>query len=131
MVRVFSRIAGTSLATIFSFLHDLFGPENQSNRVIELNASDDKGIDIVRNKIPNFVKTKTDKLRLVILDEADQLTADAQSALKKIIEQYTNNTRFCMICNNIDKIRKDSGVSKELFDHYMIQFREFYRTDLL
>ena len=88
---------------------------NSIGMKLELNASDDRGICTIREQVKAFAssvqimdnddyKVKT---KLVILDEADQLTADAQSALKKIIEQYTHNTRFCMICNNIDKIRKE------------------------
>ena len=84
--------------------------------VMELNASDDRGIEVVRNKIKQFVKSKNvfisdtgnenpqDKFKLVILDEADAMTNDAQAILRKIVEEYTNNTRFCLICNNIQNI---------------------------
>ena len=72
--------------------------------ILELNASDDRGIDTVRKKIPDFVKTASNKIRLVILDEADALTNDAQSALRRVIEDYSKNSRFCLICNNINKI---------------------------
>lgn len=83
---------------------------------LELNASDDRGISIIRDQVKTFASSsqfiKENNIykvntKLVILDEADQLTIDAQSALRKIIEQYTYNTRFCLICNNIDKIRKE------------------------
>jgi replication factor C subunit 3/5 len=72
--------------------------------ILELNASDHRGIDVVRNKIVNFVSVKSDKIRLVILDEADAMTQDAQSALRRIIETGSKNSRFCIICNNINKI---------------------------
>lgn len=84
--------------------------------VMELNASDDRGIEVVRNKIKQFVKSKNvfisdtkdesyqDKFKLVILDEADAMTNDAQAILRKIVEEYTRNTRFCLICNNIQNI---------------------------
>lgn len=83
---------------------------------MELNASDDRGIEVVRNKIKQFVKSKNvfisdtpdsnleDKSKLVILDEADAMTNDAQAILRKIVEEYTDNTRFCLICNNIQNI---------------------------
>lgn len=88
---------------------------NSVGMKLELNASDDRGICPIREQVKTFASsvqiTENDnckvKTKLVILDEADQLTSDAQSALKKIMEQYTSNTRFCMICNNIDKIRKE------------------------
>ena len=72
--------------------------------ILELNASDDRGIDVVRNKIPDFVKTKSDKLRLVILDEADAMTQEAQCALRRVMEMYIHSSRFCLICNNFNKI---------------------------
>lgn len=83
--------------------------------VMELNASDDRGIEVVRNKIKQFVISKNvffgknvedreDIFKLVILDETDAMTNDAQAILRKIIEEYTNNTRFCLICNYIQNI---------------------------
>ena len=86
-----------------------------SYMVLELNASSGRGIDVVREKILKFVSTdtvfhnqfnKTSKKlpKLVILDEADGVTIDAQNALRIIIEKYTHNARFCLICNCIAKI---------------------------
>lgn len=72
--------------------------------ILELNASDERGIDTIRNKIPDFVKTSSNYIKLVILDEADALTSDAQSALRRVIEKYSKSSRFCLICNNINKI---------------------------
>lgn len=83
--------------------------------VLELNASDDRGIEVVRSKIKQFVMSKNvffgstieernDIFKLVILDETDAMTADAQAILRKIVEEYTNNTRFCLICNYIQNI---------------------------
>lgn len=80
--------------------------------VMELNASDDRGIEVVRTKIKQFVTAKnfavnqnTENLfKLVILDETDAMTADAQAILRKIVEKYTYNTRFCLICNYIQNI---------------------------
>ena len=77
---------------------------------LELNASDDRGIDVVRDQIKEFAATKklqfngTASVKLVILDEADAMTQDAQAALRRVIEKYTSNTRFCLICNYVNKI---------------------------
>ena len=73
----------------------------------ELNASDDRGIDVVREQIKEFAGTKklfSSGVKLVILDEADAMTQDAQAALRRVIEKYTANTRFCIICNYVNKI---------------------------
>ncbi|NWX57803.1 RFC5 factor, partial [Promerops cafer] len=72
-----------------------------------LNASDDRGIDIVRGPILSFASTRTifkKGFKLVILDEADAMTQDAQNALRRVIEKFTENTRFCLICNYLSKI---------------------------
>tara|TARA_R100001163_G_C5068510_1_gene209050 strand:+ start:20049 stop:22277 length:2229 start_codon:yes stop_codon:yes gene_type:complete len=90
-------------SSILALARQMYGP-NYKRYILELNASDDRGIDMVRNKIPIFAKTKSDDMRLVILDEADAMTDDAQSALRRIMELYIKNCRFCLICNNINKI---------------------------
>lgn len=74
---------------------------------IHLNASDDRGIDIIRNQIYQFVNTKTffgTGIKFVILDEVDHMTKNAQQALRYLIQQYSENVRFCLICNYISKI---------------------------
>jgi replication factor C subunit 3/5 len=81
----------------------LYG-ENFKSYVLELNASDDRGIEIVRNVIPEYAKTKSDKIKFIILDEADAMTTEAQGALRRVIEIYSKNCRFCIICNNIHSI---------------------------
>ncbi|GAA6020175.1 hypothetical protein JCM8202_002563 [Rhodotorula sphaerocarpa] len=80
------------------------------NNCLELNASDDRGIDVVREQIKNFASTRMQGgggmagFKLIILDEADMMTSAAQSALRRVIEQYTKNVRFCIICNYVNKI---------------------------
>ena len=81
----------------------LYG-DNFKSYVLELNASDDRGIEIVRNVIPEYAKTKSDKIKFIILDEADAMTTEAQSALRRVIEIYSKNCRFCIICNNIHSV---------------------------
>lgn len=74
--------------------------------VLDFNASDDRGIKAIRSSIKKFVSTKsyTKKIKLVILDEFDNITIDAQYALRRIIENFSSNVRFCFICNFIHKI---------------------------
>ena len=75
--------------------------------VIHLNASDERGIDIIRNQINQFVKSKSlfeTGLKFVILDEVDYMTKNAQQALKYLLQLTTYNVRFCLICNYISKI---------------------------
>lgn len=95
-------------STILACAKKLYEPQQFGQMVLELNASDDRGIDIVRTQILNFASSRgmyaTSKYKLVILDEADQMTNDAQSALRRIIEKYTENARFCLITNYLNKI---------------------------
>jgi replication factor C subunit 3/5 len=73
----------------------------------QLNASDERGIDVVREQIKQFAETRTlfsTGFKLIILDEADMMTNAAQAALRRVIEQYTKNVRFCIICNYVNKI---------------------------
>ncbi|ETW04541.1 hypothetical protein, variant [Aphanomyces invadans] len=84
----------------------LYG-NNYASMVLELNASDDRGINVVRDQIKEFAGTKklfSSGIKLIILDEADAMTNDAQFALRRVIEKYTKNARFCLICNYVSKI---------------------------
>ena len=98
---------------ILAIARQLFGPKKFSERVIELNASDERGINIVRNKIVTIAKRSVSEkdpdyvcppFKLIILDEADAMTMEAQSALRKTMEDYSRITRFCFICNYINQI---------------------------
>ncbi|ODN01732.1 Replication factor C subunit 5 [Orchesella cincta] len=94
-------------STILACAKQLYAPKEFSSMVLELNASDDRGIGIVRGQILNFASTRTifkSKYKLIILDEADAMTNDAQNALRRVIEKYTENVRFCIICNYLGKI---------------------------
>jgi replication factor C subunit 3/5 len=74
---------------------------------LQLNASDDRGIDVVREQMKNFAGTRklfSSGVKLIVLDEADAMTQDAQFALRRVIEKYTKNTRFCLIGNYVSKI---------------------------
>ncbi|XP_046818906.1 replication factor C subunit 5 isoform X3 [Vespa crabro] len=94
-------------STILACARKLYKPAQFNSMVLEMNASDDRGIGIVRGQILNFASTGTmyrSGFKLIILDEADAMTNDAQNALRRIIEKYTENVRFCIICNYLGKI---------------------------
>ena len=93
-------------STIIACAKEIYG-DNYNSMVLELNGSDDRGIGVIRNKIRAFSEYNQlfcKGVKLVILDEADSMTYDAQFALRRVIENYTYNTRFCLICNYISKI---------------------------
>lgn len=88
--------------------NEMIGPELMKEAVMELNASDDRGIDVVRNRIKMFAQKKVtlpaNFQKLVILDEADSMTAAAQQALRRTMEIYSATTRFAFACNTSSKI---------------------------
>mmetsp|Transcript_41989 Transcript_41989/g.99538 ORF Transcript_41989/g.99538 Transcript_41989/m.99538 type:complete len:336 (-) Transcript_41989:13-1020(-) len=93
-------------STILAVARQMFG-SSMSNMILELNASDDRGIDVVRQEIQDFASTRmifNKGFKLVILDECDAMTKDAQFALRRVIEKYSRNTRFCLICNYVSKV---------------------------
>lgn len=93
-------------STVIACARQMYGSKYKS-MILELNASDDRGIDVVREQIKTFASTKTIfnlGVKLIILDEADSMTNIAQAALRRIIEQYSKNVRFFIICNYVSKI---------------------------
>lgn len=85
---------------------ELYGSQYR-NMTLELNASDDRGIGVVRDQIKSFCSTQqlmSKGMKLVILDESDSMTGPAQFALRRIVEKYSKTTRFCFICNFVSKI---------------------------
>ncbi|KAJ9625961.1 Subunit of heteropentameric Replication factor C (RF-C) [Knufia peltigerae] len=108
-------------STILALARQIYGAKNMRQMVLELNASDDRGIDVVREQIKTFASTKQifststqqsstaakfglGAFKLIILDEADAMTSTAQMALRRIMEKYTANTRFCIIANYTHKL---------------------------
>eukprot|EP00960_Hanusia_phi_P060842 764649-Hanusia_phi.AAC.1 len=109
-------------STVLALAKKVFGPKYKS-MTLELNASDDRGIDVVKKEIKDFAGTRTifgTGFKMIILDEADNMTQTAQFALRRsthnsplnpvltemaqVIENYTANARFCLICNYVNKI---------------------------
>ncbi|KAL2386514.1 hypothetical protein RJZ90_000651 [Blastomyces dermatitidis] len=107
-------------STILALAKSLFGPQLYRSRILELNASDERGISIVREKIKDFARMQLSHppasdsayretypcppFKIIILDEADSMTQDAQSALRRTMERYSRITRFCLVCNYVTRI---------------------------
>ena len=102
--------------TIINLINAYQTKLNNKNKdlIIHLNASDERGIDIIRNQISFFVNSKPlfhSGMKFVILDEVDYMTKNAQQALRYLLQNYASNVRFCLICNYISKI--DEGLQNE------------------
>ncbi|MCS7120662.1 MAG: replication factor C small subunit [Nitrososphaerota archaeon] len=104
---IFAGPPGTGKTTAALCLaHDLYG-ETYRDHIMELNASDDRGINVVRETVKTFARTKSIgevTFKILILDEADNMTSDAQQALRRTMERYTETARFILIANYSGKI---------------------------
>ena len=104
---LFSGPAGVGkTASSIAIARELYG-ENWRDNILELNASDERGIDVIRNKVKDFARSKAIEdvpFKLIYLDESDALTKEAQQALRRTMENYATNTRFILSCNYSSKI---------------------------
>lgn len=105
-------------STILALCRELFGPELMKTRVLELNASDERGLSVIRERVKQFAalhlsnpsskeyreKYPCPNFKVILLDEADQLTQDAQGALRRVMEIYSTSTRFALCCNYVSRI---------------------------
>mmetsp|Transcript_3561 Transcript_3561/g.8800 ORF Transcript_3561/g.8800 Transcript_3561/m.8800 type:complete len:359 (-) Transcript_3561:29-1105(-) len=102
-------------STILAISRQLFGGDGMKQRVLELNASDERGISVVRDKVKAFAQLTANGgtspsgkplpgYKIIIMDECDSMTSDAQSALRRTMEAYSKVTRFCLICNYVSRI---------------------------
>jgi DNA polymerase III delta prime subunit len=103
---------------------------NQKNKelMIHLNASDERGIDIIRSQINQFVNSKTmfnHGMKFVILDEVDYMTKNAQQALRYLLQTFSSSVRFCLICNYISRI--DEGLQNEFL---RLRFNQLPENDI-
>ena len=104
----------TTIINLIDAYQEKLGIKNKKDFVIHLNASDDRGIDIIRTPINSFVNSKplfNNGMKFVILDEIDYMTKNAQQALRYLLQNYSSSVRFCLICNYISKI--DEGLQNE------------------
>jgi len=97
--------------------------------LIHLNASDDRGIDVIRTQLNQFVNSKTlfnEGMKFVILDEVDYMTKNAQQALRYLLQNYSGSVRFCLICNYISRI--DEGLQTEFIK---LRFNQLPEKDII
>ena len=117
--------------TIINLINAYQSKLNTTNKdlIIHLNASDERGIDIIRNQINNFVNSKPlfhKGMKFVILDEVDYMTKNAQQALRYLLQNYSMNVRFCLICNYISKI--DEGLQNEFI---RLRFNQLPKEEII
>ena len=134
---ILSGRPGVGKTTFINLLtKKIYKPSDLKQNVLSLNASDERGINTVREKIKIFAKQaiyKNYKYKIIILDEADSLTYEAQTALRRIIEIYSKTTRFCFICNYdnkiIDPIKSRCNIIK--FNNFSNEYIREHLTNIL
>jgi len=118
----------TTIINLINAYQQKMGIKNK-DLIIHLNASDERGIDIIRNQINYFVNSKplfNDGMKFVILDEVDYMTKNAQQALRYLLQNYTSNVRFCLICNYVSKI--DEGLQNEFLK---LRFNQLPKEEII
>ena len=117
--------------TILNLINAYQQKHNQCQKgfMIHLNASDERGIDIIRTQINQFVNSKNlfvDGMKFVVLDEVDYMTKNAQQALRYLLQSYSVNVRFCLICNYVSRI--DEGLQNEFIK---LRFNQLPQSDII
>lgn len=124
---LFAGPAGVGKSTLaLIVVKALFGPSWREN-YLELNASDERGIDVVRQKVKDFARTKAIgdvPFKVIFLDEADALTREAQQALRRTMENYTSTCRFVMSCNYSSKILDPIQSRSVVFRFQMLEKKD-------
>ena len=118
----------TTIINLINAYQEKLGIKNK-DLIIHLNASDERGIDIIRNQISFFVNSNPlfhTGMKFVILDEVDYMTKNAEQALRYLLNNYTGNVRFCLICNYISKI--DEGLQNEFIK---LRFNQLPQKDIV
>jgi replication factor C subunit 3/5 len=118
----------TTIINLINAYQSKLGIKNK-DLIIHLNASDERGIDIIRNQINFFVNSKPlfhTGMKFVILDEVDYMTKNAQQALRYLLQSYSSSVRFCLICNYISKI--DEGLQNEFM---RLRFNQLPKEDII
>ena len=118
----------TTIINLVNAYQEVLGQKNHG-LMIHLNASDERGIDIIRNQINQFVNSKSlfnQGTKFVILDEVDYMTKNAQQALRYVLQTYTSGVRFCLICNYISRI--DEGLQNEFL---RLRFNQLPEQDII
>jgi DNA polymerase III delta prime subunit len=118
----------TTIINLINAYQEQHGQKNKE-LMIHLNASDERGIDIIRNQINQFVNSKSlfnTGMKFVILDEVDYMTKNAQQALRYLLQSYTSGVRFCLICNYISRI--DEGLQNEFM---RLRFNQLPEKDII
>jgi replication factor C subunit 3/5 len=118
----------TTIINLINAYQEMHGKINKG-LMIHLNASDERGIDIIRNQINQFVNSKSlfnIGMKFVVLDEVDYMTKNAQQALRYLLQNYTSGVRFCLICNYISRI--DEGLQNEFM---RLRFNQLPEPDII
>ena len=118
----------TTIINLINAYQEKIGIKNK-DLIIHLNASDERGIDIIRNQISAFVNSKplfNNGMKFVILDEVDYMTDNAQKALRYLLQDYMGSVRFCLICNYISKI--DEGLQNEFI---RLRFNQLPKEEII
>lgn len=118
----------TTIINLITAYQEKLGIKNK-DLIIHLNASDERGIDVIRNHISFFVNSKPlfhKGMKFIILDEVDYMTKNAQQALRYLLQSYSSHVRFCLICNYISKI--DEGLQNEFL---RLRFNQLPSTEII